>query len=44
MTGSAAVIPWSAGVYHLETDMTLFATDESVLNEGIISLTLTQRG
>ncbi|HGT2883440.1 TPA: phage tail protein [Klebsiella variicola] len=44
MTGSAAVIPWNAGVYHPETDMTLFATDESVLNEGIISLTLTQRG
>ncbi|HFF8581051.1 TPA: phage tail protein [Klebsiella pneumoniae] len=44
MTGSAAVIPWNAGVYHPETDMTLFTTDEPVLNEGIISLTLTQRG
>lgn len=44
MTGSAAVIPWNAGVYHPEADMTLFTTDEPVLNEGIISLTLTQRG
>lgn len=43
-TDSAAVIPWNAGVYHAEIDMTLFMTDEPVLNEGIISLTLTQRG
>ncbi|HFU6585957.1 phage tail protein [Klebsiella quasipneumoniae] len=42
-TGAAAAIEWDAGIYLAEMDVTLFKTDGPVLNEGIISLKLTER-
>lgn len=42
-TGSAAAIEWDAGIYLEEMDITIFTTDGPVLNEGIISLKLTER-
>lgn len=42
-TGTATVIEWEPGIYLAETDMTIFTTGEAILNEGIISLKLTER-
>jgi hypothetical protein len=42
-TGAAAAIEWDAGIYLAEMDITIFTTDGPVLNEGIISLKLTER-
>ncbi|EPC3824459.1 hypothetical protein ACRZK7_006031, partial [Klebsiella oxytoca] len=42
-TGSAATIEWDAGIYLAEMDITIFTTAGPVLNEGIISLKLTER-
>ena len=42
-TGSSAAIEWDAGIYLAEMDITIFTTDGPVLNEGIISLKLTER-
>ena len=42
-TGEAADIEWGAGIYLAEMDITIFTTDGPVLNEGIISLKLTER-
>ena len=42
-TGAAAAIEWDAGIYLAEMDITIFTTDGLVLNEGIISLELTER-
>ncbi|EPL9884585.1 phage tail protein [Klebsiella pneumoniae] len=42
-TGAAAAIEWDDGIYLTEMDITIFTTDGPVLNEGIISLKLTER-
>ncbi|TXU22385.1 hypothetical protein D4N02_14865 [Klebsiella pneumoniae] len=42
-TGAAAAIEWDAGIYLAEMNITIFTTDGPVLNEGIISLKLTER-
>ncbi|MGS4411944.1 hypothetical protein ACKUS4_26055 [Klebsiella oxytoca] len=42
-TGATAAIEWDAGIYLAEMDITIFTTDGPVLNEGIISLKLTER-
>lgn len=42
-TGTDTAVEWSTGNYLAERDITVFRTDALVLNEGIISLQLTER-
>ncbi|SQC23560.1 Uncharacterised protein [Klebsiella pneumoniae] len=44
VTGTAAPLTWSAGIYRAVEEMTLFTSSGSILNEGKISLTLRERG